>query len=98
MFLHRPSRGGLIAKEKLEARFHAFGRGDWGQLLEASQKCDEKAAQSRRRGQRRTVVNDVEKSRSESRIVGAGRRIVSCQTGFSKAQHSPLAIRPLWTF
>ena len=60
MLLHRPPGGGLIAKEKLEARFHAFGRGDWGQLLEASQKCDEKAAQSRRRGRRRTVVNDVE--------------------------------------
>ena len=61
MLLHRPPGGGLIAKDKLEARFHAFGRGDWGQLLDASRKCDEKAAQSRRRGRRRTVSDDVEK-------------------------------------
>ena len=27
--LHRPLGGGLIAKDKLEARFHAFGRGEW---------------------------------------------------------------------
>ena len=33
----------------------------WGQLLDTSRKCDEKAAQSRRRGRRRTVSDDVEK-------------------------------------
>ena len=61
LLLHRPPGGGLIAKDKLEARFHAFGRGEWGQLLEASRNCDEKAAKSRRRGRRRTGSDDVEK-------------------------------------
>ena len=47
MLLHQAPGGGLIAKKTLEARFQAFTRGEWVQLLRASSQCDEKAAVSR---------------------------------------------------
>ena len=60
MLLHRAPGGGLIAKKTLEARFQAFARGEWVQLLRISGQCDEKAAASRRRQGRRRG-NEVER-------------------------------------
>ena len=48
MLLHRPPRGGFIAKDKLHKRFQSFVRGEWLMLLEASSRCDEEAAIVRR--------------------------------------------------
>ena len=52
MLLHRPPRGGLIAKSKLAERFDKFNRGEWAQLIRASVECDEQAVVSRRRKRR----------------------------------------------
>ena len=59
MLLHRPPRGGLIAKDKLHQRFQSFVRGEWLMLLEASGRCYEEAAIARRR--RRHQGDDVQK-------------------------------------
>ena len=53
MLLHRNPGGGSISRAKLLARFEAFSRGEWIQLVAASEMCDEKAARARRRGARR---------------------------------------------
>ena len=57
MLLHRPPGGGHISRNKLSSRFEAFSRGEWFNLIEASIACDERAAQSRRRGLRRSEDN-----------------------------------------
>ena len=57
MLLHRPPGEGHISRNKLTARFEAFSRGEWFNLIEASIACDERAAQSRRRGLRRSGDN-----------------------------------------
>ena len=53
LVLHRSSRGGIISKKTLQARFHRFARGEWLQLLAAG----EDAAESRVRGSRRIRSN-----------------------------------------
>ena len=93
--LHRPLGGGLIAKDKLEARFHAFGRGEWGQLLEASRNCDEKAAKSRRRGRRRTGSNDVEKRMLRAELLVQVGELSAARQALEGAA-LPLAPRQLW--
>ena len=61
--------GGLIAKKTLEARFQAFARGEWVQLLRVSSQCDEKAAVSRRRqGRRRGHEVERRVARAETLI------------------------------
>ena len=57
MLLHRPPGRGHISRNKLTSRFEAFSRGEWFNLIEASIACDERAAQSRRRGLRRSGDN-----------------------------------------
>ena len=67
MLLHRPPRGGLIAKDKLHERFQSFTRGEWLMLLEASGRFDEEAAIARRR--RRHQGDDVQKrARAELKV------------------------------
>ena len=70
MLLHRDPGGGLISKTNLRARFEAFNRGEWLQLLRASGQCDEKAAVGRRRRRRRRSVDSVEQreTRAETLI------------------------------
>ena len=59
MLLHRPPGGGHISRNKLTSRFEAFSRGEWFNLIEASIACDERAAQSRRRGGVETTLSSV---------------------------------------
>ena len=66
MLLHRPPRGGLIAKDKLHERFPSFARGEWLALLEASGRCDEEAAIARRR--RRHQGDDVQKTAARAEL------------------------------
>ena len=44
MLLWKPSRGGLVPKGKLQERFAAFARGDWGSLLSQSEEAAKSAA------------------------------------------------------
>ena len=72
MLLHRPPRGGLLSKEKLIQRFNAFSQGQWENLLEASARCDEQTAVSRRRSRRRDG-DDVERRAARAEmLVGLG--------------------------
>ena len=61
MLLHRGPEGGGIARSKLIAKFEAFARGEWLQLVATSEACNEKAAVARRRqgrrGQQDTIDN-----------------------------------------
>ena len=66
MLLHRPARGGLISKEKFE-HFDLFARGEWLQLLEMSEQCDEDAARARRR--RRSQGDDLERRVSRAQAL-----------------------------
>ena len=77
MLLHRPPRGGLIAKDKLHQRFQSFVRGEWLMLLEASGRCDEEAAIARR-GRRHRGDDEG----GSSRVEGGPRRVVVCQASF----------------
>ena len=65
MLLHRPPRGGLIAKDKLHKRFQPPARGERPTSLEASGRCDEEAVITRRR--RRHQGDDVQK-RAEAEL------------------------------
>ena len=72
MLLHRPSRGGLISKEKLGARFQLFAHCQWAELLAASATCDEQAAVGRRR-RRRANGDDLERRAKRAELlVGMG--------------------------
>ena len=53
--LHRPPGRSKVSKSKLRARFESFSRGDWIDLIVASEaeQCDERAAISRSRSNRR---------------------------------------------
>ena len=46
MSLHKPPRGGLIPKRRLEERLELFARGDWMPLLRASEQVVETGAQA----------------------------------------------------
>ena len=59
MLLHRRPEGCVAPKAKLVERFEMFARGQWDQLIRASEDCDERAAVSRRRRTRR-AGNDIE--------------------------------------
>ena len=72
MLLHRPPRGGLLSKEKLIQRFDAFSQGQWESLLEASARCDEQAAVSRRRSRRRDGDDGERRAARAEMLVGLG--------------------------
>ena len=44
LLLHRRPRGGVISRDKLQLRFAKFPRGEWLELLQESEECDERAA------------------------------------------------------
>ena len=72
MLLHRPPGGGKIAKSKLIARFEAFNRGEWINLVAASELCDDKAASARGRASRRDQDNLESRSRRAEMLVSLG--------------------------
>ena len=54
LLLHKPPRGGLIQKKRLEERLELFTRGNWLSLLRASEQCAEDGSRiAARRGRRR---------------------------------------------
>ena len=60
MLLHKQPGSGQISRTKLESRVAMFVRGDWTELVRASELCDAQASVVRRRSRRRSN-NDVEK-------------------------------------
>ena len=60
MLLFRPLRGGFIPKCQLTERFARFSRGQWIELLFASQASSEKAPRAQFR-RNRTAVDSVER-------------------------------------
>ena len=72
MLLHRPPGGGKVAKSKLIARFEAFNRGEWINLVAASELCDDKAASARRRASRWDQDNLESRSLRAEMLVSLG--------------------------
>ena len=58
MLLHKVGSG-AIPRSKLIARFEAFARGDWIQLVAAIEVCDDSVASARRRSGRRQPRDDI---------------------------------------
>ena len=58
ILLHKVGSG-TIPRSKLIARFEAFARGDWIQLVAASEVCDDSVASARRRSGRRQPRDDI---------------------------------------
>ena len=56
MLLHRRPGGRVVSKPKLVERFEMFERGQWHQLIRASEDCDERSAVARRRRTRRETT------------------------------------------
>ena len=50
---------GPSPEANLIARFEGFARGDWTQLVAASEVCDDSVASARRRSGRRQLRNDI---------------------------------------
>ena len=72
MLLHRPPGGGQIAKTKLIAQLEAFNRGEWINLVPASELCDDKVASARRRVSRRDQDNLESRSLRAEMLVSLG--------------------------
>ena len=87
MLLHRPPRGGLIAKDKLHQRFQSFVRGEWLMLLEASGRCDEEAAIARRR--RRHRGDDVQKRAARAELKVALGELSSARQALEREEIAP---------
>ena len=58
--LHRPARGGMVPRKKLEERVSCFQEGMWLRLLEENQSSEAQAHQSSSR-RRRNQVDSLEK-------------------------------------
>ena len=80
MLLHRPARGGLIAKEKLSRRFEDFVHGRWSHLIDDGRTCAEQSSKIATRKRRRGQHDDVERraARAEALVqmgeLSAGRQ------------------------
>ena len=60
LLLHRPARGGMVPRKKLEERVSCFQEGMWLRLLEESQSSEAQAHQASSR-RRRNQVDSLEK-------------------------------------
>ena len=65
LLLHRPARGGLIAKDTLSRRFEDFVHGRWSHLIDDGRRCAEQSSKAATRKRRRGQQDDVER-RTES--------------------------------
>ena len=88
MFLHRRPGGCVVSKAKLVERFEMLARGQWEQLIRASEDCDERAAVSRRRRTRRAGSDiEVRAARAEA-LVQAG-ELSSARQALEGAELAP---------
>ena len=60
LLLHKPPRGGLVPKRKLQDRFEVFADGDWASLLASSMVHASRAAQASSRRSRRQDTDNLE--------------------------------------
>ena len=61
MLLHKAPGSGSVSRNKLLERFDIFARGEWIQLVAASEACDDRSAIARRRrGRRQSQQDDIE--------------------------------------
>ena len=81
MLMHRPPRGGLIAKDKLHQRFQSFVRGEWLMLL------DEEAAIARRRRHHRG--DDVQKRADRAELKVAFGELSSARQALEEEEIAP---------
>ena len=59
LLLHKPPRGGLVLRKKLEECFAAFAVGRWAELLRASREADVQASAQKVRRRRREFTDDL---------------------------------------
>ena len=73
MLLFRPARGGVVSRQKLEARFRSFEDGHWIELLSERTACAEKAhTQSARRRRHQHHDYDVKRATRALSLVQVG--------------------------
>ena len=93
MLLHRPPGGSKVSKSKLRARFESFSRGDWINLIVASEQCDERAAISRSRSNRR-AHDDLESRAAIAEMLVSSGELSSARQAIEGARLLPES-RPL---
>ena len=80
LLLHKPPRGGLVPKRKLQHRFGVFADGDWACLLASSMKHASRAAQASSRRSRRQDTDNVESRAARAdALVHMGELSAACQ-------------------
>ena len=72
MLFHKQPGSGQVLVAALEERMAMFSRGNWIQLIGASQSCDERAAVTRRRRQRRADNLEVKRAARVEMFVDMG--------------------------
>ena len=73
MLLHRPPRGGLVPRKRLEERLRSFEAGEWESLVLQSIPGAEQAANASARRRRRERTGDVERRAARAvRLVQMG--------------------------
>ena len=72
MLLHKQPGSGQVSRAKLEERMAMFSRGDWIELIGASQTCDERSAVTRRRSQRRANNDEAKRAARAEMFVHMG--------------------------
>ena len=74
MLLHRPARGGLIAKDKLSRWFEDFVHGKWLHLIDDGRTCAKQSSKIATRKRGRGQHDDVER-----RVARAQALVQNCQ-------------------
>ena len=88
MLLWKPSRGGMVPKWKLQERFAAFARRDWGSLLSQSEEAAKSAAAIRQRRQR-TRVDSVEQRAERAQSLAELGELSSARLALDGASCAP---------
>ena len=98
MLLFRPARGGIVSRQKLEARLRSFEDGHWIELLSESADCAEKAhSQSVRRRRHQHHDDDAKRATSALSLVQVGKLSAARQAleGASMAPGTIATLRAL---
>ena len=88
MLLHRPPGGSKVSKSKLRAGFESFSRGDWIDLIVASERSDERAAISRSRSNRR-AHDDLESRAARAEMLVSLGELSSARQALEGAALAP---------